>query len=297
MLAYALSFIVSITFLIIVAVLVHQRRTALNEMGGMMAGMAFGMFGGLVTATMYLIPTGDFLWGTISGSVVGLAFGFVMGLLGGPMGIMEGVMAGPMGGMMGAMLGQMIRPFALDQFMLFFFALQAVSVAALLYCLPCGKCDGGHQPLLPTKHILSLLLLFVGVAGLLFMQTNYSLAQPTAYTVAEKGLQLPANLRALTQETRANAVLAGDVQKITMKITGAGYSPNYIVAKKGTLIITLEADETAGCTRDIVFPDFGIRKLVPENGRETVRLELKKTGEYRFHCSMDMMKGKIIVEG
>ncbi len=304
--SYLISFVISIAFLSSAAYLVLNQRKELSEMAGMMAGMAFGMLTGLVTATLYLIPTGDFLYGTIYGSIVGLLFGVFMGWLGGPMGIMEGVMAGPMGGMMGAMLGQMIRPFSLDTFMIFFFLLQGVSVSCLLYCLPKTEnktensacCKKEHNPIIGIEHIIAVCLLFIIAAALLFSKANYSLSQssPQAPTAAAV-LELPPSLREATKEVSAEAVLDGEVQKVKMQITALGYRPNLIIAKKGIpLVIEMHADENAGCAREIVFPDFNIRKIVPAGGSESVRLELPDKGKYRFHCSMDMVKGTIIVE-
>lgn len=110
--SYIVIFTLAIEVLLAVAIYAYKRRDAIDEMHGMMIGMTLGMFSGLVTATLFLIPTGNFLNGVIIGSLVGLAFGIPLGRLGGHLGVIEGVMAGPMGGMMGAMLGLMIRPFS-----------------------------------------------------------------------------------------------------------------------------------------------------------------------------------------
>ncbi len=301
---YVLSFIISMAFLSSATCLVFNQRKELSEMAGMMAGMTFGMLAGLITATLYLIPTGDFLYGVIYGSIVGLLFGVFMGWFGGPLGMMEGVMAGPMGGMMGAMLGQMIRPFSLDTFMMFFFLLQAISVSCLLYCLPKKDpqtenslcCKKEHHSIIGNDHILAVCLLFIIAAILLSSQVNYSLSEKTSVTAAST-LELPPALREATKEVRAEAVSDGNVQNVKMQITALGYRPNLIIAKKGIpLVIEMHADENAGCAREIVFPDFKIRKIVPAGGSESVRLELVNGGKYRFHCSMDMMKGTIVVE-
>lgn len=304
--SYLVSFVISIAFLSSAAYLVFNQRKELSEMSGMMAGMAFGMLAGLITATLYLIPTGDFLYGTIYGSIVGLVFGIGMGWFSGPMAIMEGVMAGPMGGMMGAMLGQMIRPFSIDTFMIFFFLLQGVSVSCLLYCLPKSEnktensscCKKEHNPLIGIGHIIAVCLLFIIAAALLFSQANYSLSTSLSQTpTAAAVLELPPSLREAAKEVRADAIVEGDIQKVKMQITAQGYRPNLIVAKKGIpLVIEMHADENVGCAREIVFPDFNVRKIVPAGGSESVRLEMLNPGKYRFHCSMDMVKGTIIVE-
>ncbi len=114
--------IYSLYLLITVAVsfYVYSLRKNLDDMHGMMVGMTLGMVAGLAVSTIFVIPTGNFLYGVILGSFVGLFFGIPFGRLGGHLGVVEGVVAGPMGGMMGAMLGQMVRPFDIEIFIPFF---------------------------------------------------------------------------------------------------------------------------------------------------------------------------------
>lgn len=115
---------------------VYERRQKLGEMCCMMAGMAYGTLPGIVVGTIYALPTGDYLLGTILGTTAGLIVGMPMGRAGGALGRMEGVMAGFMGGTMGAMLGFMMRFTNLQLFMLFFFiavGLMSFEMAYVVY--------------------------------------------------------------------------------------------------------------------------------------------------------------------
>ena len=58
---YSLYLIVTLA----VSLYVYKLRKMIDEMHGMMIGMTFGMLAGLVTATIFLIPTGNFLYGFI----------------------------------------------------------------------------------------------------------------------------------------------------------------------------------------------------------------------------------------
>lgn len=276
-------------------------RKGVDEMRGMMAGMGFGMLAGLVTATLWTAPTGDFLTGIIMGSAAGLLFGILCGRLGGDMGVLEGIMAGPMGGMMGGMLGQMVRPYNLEIFMPFFTAVVLLSLLGISYMLHCGvACCNGPAKKKPSPVSSEFVMAWVA-ATIVILGMSVFLDFPLAAGgvpagAATQQVKLPGYLQSLAQETRAEAVVENGVQRVAMKITNSQYVPNVIVAKKGVpLKIEITADETAGCARDIIFPDFNIRKIVPVGETVTIEFTPQGEGEFRFHCSMDMARGKLIV--
>jgi hypothetical protein len=292
-----------------VSLYVHRRRQKVDEMHGMMVGMVLGMMAGLIPATLLLIPTGNFLLGTIAGSVIGLAFGALFGRLGGHLGVMEGVIAGPMGGMMGAMLGQMMRPFNIEVFMPFFTSIVLLTLAGISYAVHCGVscCDrpagqrGKAAPVSET-FITAWILAGIIVIGLSVALPFSASAQGTVPSTpsASGQLSLPPALQQLTQETRATATLKDGYQEVDLQVTPYGYEPNTILAKKGIpLRINARADPDAGCGRDLAFPEFGINAVIPEDGVKTITLDLTKAGEFStlgFRCSMDMLRGKIMVE-
>ncbi|OGG00703.1 hypothetical protein A3D78_04300 [Candidatus Gottesmanbacteria bacterium RIFCSPHIGHO2_02_FULL_39_14] len=83
---------------------------------------------------------------------------------------------------------------------------------------------------------------------------------------------------------------------ITIKVD-AGYSPSTIVIKKN-IPVTLKIVRTdkSDCLEEIVIPEWKIKKYLPINKEVSLNLEAKKTGEYPFHCGMNMFHGKIIVK-
>jgi heme/copper-type cytochrome/quinol oxidase subunit 2 len=272
----------------------------IDEMHGMMIGMTLGMIAGLLTATIYLIPTGDFLFGVISGSIVGLFFGVPFGRLGGHLGIVEGVVAGPMGGMMGAMLGQMIRPFSIEVFMPFFIFIFLITLLGLSYAVHCGvSCCGvkAKKPA-PVNGTFTALwaisaIVLLGASVLL----SFSIAEASPVSQSSVDVKLPAFLQQASQEVRAETVMKDGYQEIEMSIANSAYSPNVIVVKKGIpLRINVKAEETAGCGSEIVIPDFKIRKIIGPGTTGVIELTPNEAGEFKFHCSMDMAKGKLVVQ-
>ncbi len=283
---------------------VWKRRKFIDEMHGMMVGMTFGMMAGLMTATLFLIPTGNFLVGTIVGSIVGLAFGMPLGRLGGHLGVMEGVMAGPMGGMMGAMLGQMMRPFNIDVFIPFFTFIFLLTMLGFSYAVHCGvSCCSGAKAKEAAKLSNGFIgwwtiacIILLGASVLLSFSITDVSASP-AQSSSSGDVKLPAYLQQISKETTAEAVQKDGYQEIDMKIENSLYSPNVLVVKKGVpLKINIHATETAGCGAEIIIPDFKIRKIVPAGSDGIIELTPTEEGTFRFHCSMDMAKGKLIVQ-
>jgi heme/copper-type cytochrome/quinol oxidase subunit 2 len=297
--SFIIIFSLAALVLIGVASYIWPRRKMVDEMHGMMVGMTLGMVAGLLTATLYLIPTGNFLWGVIIGSVVGLAFGIPFGRLGGHLGLMEGIVAGPMGGMMGAMLGQMIRPFSIEIFMPFFIFIFLITLLGLSYAVHCGvSCCGGKRKTpekLSDTFIASWAVAAIVVLGMsVFLP--FSIAEDVNVPVqsAGTGLKLPGYLQ--QKEVKAEAVQKEGYQEVAMQMTNSEYVPNAIAARKGVpLRITVTADATAGCARDIIFPDFNIRRIVPEGTPTVIEFTPQAEGTFRYHCSMDMARGTLIV--
>ncbi len=295
--SYAILFVLSLAVLIGVASYLYPRRKQVDEMHGMMVGMTLGMIAGLVTATLYLIPTGNFLWGVILGSIAGLVFGIPSGRLGGHLGVMEGVVAGPMGGMMGAMLGQMIRPFDIEVFIPFFTAIFLLTMIGITYSVHCGvSCCGGRKKPAPVGNA------FIApwtIAAIILLSASIVLSFPlgtSTPTATSSTVKLPGYLQSFTEEIKGDAVVNGNVQEITMKIAQSRYTPNVIVAKKGILLkLNVIAEEDAGCASEIVFPEFKIRTIVGPGTSKVLDILPEREGEFLFRCSMDMARGKLIV--
>lgn len=86
------------------------------------------------------------------------------------------------------------------------------------------------------------------------------------------------------------------VQEIKVTVKG-GYSPDVIVVKQNQPVrLDFYRDETASCSEQIVFGDFGIARDLPAYQTTPIEFTPDKPGEFTFTCGMNMMRGKLIVE-
>lgn len=89
---------------------------------------------------------------------------------------------------------------------------------------------------------------------------------------------------------------ASGVQEIKVTVKG-GYSPDVIVVKEGQPVrLDFYRDETASCSEQVIFGDFGIARDLPAFKTTPVEFTPDKAGEFTFTCGMNMMRGKLIVE-
>lgn len=96
---------------------------------------------------------------------------------------------------------------------------------------------------------------------------------------------------------RVSAALgSAGVQEIKVTVKG-GYSPDVIVVKKGVPVkLDFYRDETATCSEEVVFGDFGIARPLPAFKTTSIEFVPDRAGEFTFTCGMNMMRGKLIVE-
>ena len=93
---------------------------------------------------------------------------------------------------------------------------------------------------------------------------------------------------------RAPASVQGSEVVITVD---GGYSPATIRAKAGApLKVVFDRKDTASCSDEIVFPDFGVRKFLPTGEKTTIEITPPKPGRYDFMCGMSMHRGTLIAD-
>ena len=103
-------------------------------------------------------------------------------------------------------------------------------------------------------------------------------------------------LTTLLSLTVAGVVMADEVQKVTVTISGMNYSPSEVSVEKGVPVeMTFARDDKPTCGGKILFPELGIEREVAAGETVTVEFTPTKSGELNFTCGMKMMKGKIIV--
>lgn len=97
------------------------------------------------------------------------------------------------------------------------------------------------------------------------------------------------------ERVRAPASEEG-VQEIEVQVKG-GYTPDLIVVEAGRPVrLDFHRNETADCSEEVVFGDFGIRKRLPAFQTTPVEFTPERPGEYVFTCGMGMLRGKLLVE-
>lgn len=92
-------------------------------------------------------------------------------------------------------------------------------------------------------------------------------------------------------------VREGGLQEVKVTVKG-GYAPDLIVVKRGAPVrLNFYRDETASCSEQVIFGDFGIARDLPAFKTTAIEFTPDKAGEFTFTCGMNMMRGKLIVEG
>jgi plastocyanin domain-containing protein len=92
------------------------------------------------------------------------------------------------------------------------------------------------------------------------------------------------------------AVGSRGVQEIKITVKG-GYSPDVIVVRENVPVrLNFYRDETASCSEQVIFSDFGIIKDLPPFKTTPVEFMPERSGEFTFMCGMHMMRGKLIVK-
>ena len=99
-------------------------------------------------------------------------------------------------------------------------------------------------------------------------------------------------------ERRAVAAVAGSagVQEVTIAVRG-GYDPAVVRVQRGRPVrLVFDRQETAGCSEEVVIPDFGVRRFLPAHERTTVEFTPTEAGRFEFTCGMGMLRGTVVVE-
>ena len=93
----------------------------------------------------------------------------------------------------------------------------------------------------------------------------------------------------------ATATSSG-VQEVRVEVKG-GYDPARVKVKRGSPVrMIFDRQETSGCSEEVVFPDFGIRRFLPAFEETAVEFTPEESGTYEFTCGMSMLRGKVEVE-
>src|SRR5919202_4790248 len=92
------------------------------------------------------------------------------------------------------------------------------------------------------------------------------------------------------REQVAAAVNEGGVQEVKITVRG-GYSPDVIVVREGAPVrLNFYRDETASCSEQVIFGDFGIARDLPAYKTTSIEFTPDKKGEFTFTCGMSMLR-------
>ena len=85
-------------------------------------------------------------------------------------------------------------------------------------------------------------------------------------------------------------------QDVSIVVQG-GYTPSTIRVQAGQPVrLTFERKESSSCSEEVVFPDFALRRFLPEGQRTVVDITPPSPGTYQFTCGMGMLHGRIVAE-
>lgn len=99
------------------------------------------------------------------------------------------------------------------------------------------------------------------------------------------------------RERVAAEVGESGVQEINITVKG-GYSPDVIAVRKGLPVrLNFYRDETSSCSERVIFGDFGIARELPAFKTTQIEFTPEKEGAFTFTCGMNMLRGKLVVEG
>ncbi|MEO6723929.1 MAG: efflux RND transporter periplasmic adaptor subunit [Blastocatellia bacterium] len=85
-------------------------------------------------------------------------------------------------------------------------------------------------------------------------------------------------------------------QTVNVLLTEKGFEPDSIKLRKGVPTrVTFTRKVEVSCGTEVVIPDYGIKRELPFNQPVVAEFTPDKTGEIKFACGMDMLKGKLII--
>ena len=94
----------------------------------------------------------------------------------------------------------------------------------------------------------------------------------------------------------AAAPPAGGVQQVTIAVRG-GYDPAAVRVRAGAPVrLVFDRQEASGCSDEVVFPAFGLRRFLRPFAQTTVEVTPAAPGRYEFTCGMGMLRGALIAE-
>jgi multidrug efflux pump subunit AcrA (membrane-fusion protein) len=116
-------------------------------------------------------------------------------------------------------------------------------------------------------------------------------AAPSQSVVQQSPVEQPHAKPSLSSQTNQN-----QVQSVTVTLNEKGYEPQSFKLKQDVPArVTFVRKVEGTCGTEVVLEEYKIKRELPLNQPVVVEFTPTKTGEFKFACGMDMLRGKLIV--
>ncbi|MBL8218679.1 MAG: cupredoxin domain-containing protein [Bryobacterales bacterium] len=90
---------------------------------------------------------------------------------------------------------------------------------------------------------------------------------------------------------------ADGTQEITIGVEG-GYSPSEVRVRKGSAVrLIFDRKEKSPCSEELIISALGVRRFLKPFEKTTIEFTPAEAGAFDFTCGMNMLRGRIVVEG
>src|SRR5262245_42967328 len=126
---------------------------------------------------------------------------------------------------------------------------------------------------------------------------NQAAAQPTSRQAVQPSAQQIQVDRADSKPSQPSHHNPGRTQTVAVMLTEKGYQPDSFKLQKGIPArITFVRKVEGACGTELVLSEYNIKRELPLNQPVVVEFTPSKTGEFKFACGMDMLRGKVLVK-
>lgn len=95
----------------------------------------------------------------------------------------------------------------------------------------------------------------------------------------------------------AEARSENGVQQVDVVVDG-GYAPSVIQVQTGKPVrLVLDRREKSPCSDELVIGEFGVRRFLRPFEKTVIEFTPDRAGAFPFTCGMNMLRGRIEVEG
>ena len=138
---------------------------------------------------------------------------------------------------------------------------------------------------------LDWLVLLGAATAIVWVNWYFFLADRAPATVTVAGGAFPA-----VGDGGGSASSQPSTPEVVITVQG-GYEPRAVRVRAGRPVrLVFDRQETSGCSEEVVFGDFGIRRFLPAHQKTTIEVTPPRPGTYEFTCGMSMLRGKLIAE-